>query len=817
MEIINSNSKAVTTTTNDQTMAVNMTAQAFNAILEKLYNDPLSAVIREITTNAIEAQQLSKTNKKIIIQVPNTLFSDLVFRDFGVGLDAEEINKYLNCLFSSTKDKSNQFPGGFGLGSKSPLALVDTFNITSFKNGIAYHCIWYKKEGSMPVLSIIDEEETTEENGMEVKIPLASIMKRYSNFNKDILVRIRKELYLFKDQIDFVVGYNTSDCVDINSDVWDNSITTLSSSSTFELVQTTLFRTNLSWETRSNTNLNLLVSVGNVIYPVSEELAKEAYKNNVIFHSLNTATIFLILKIDIGKLQIAPNRESIMDTPANFKLINEAVKKFKDDYFECKNKIFDALKVSKQFSKISQELSTLENTYGISFHSSTNTLEDDCKLLETTTLNTLINNSEEITSIYKSTNIQKCHVRFYTSGRQSIVSGFSTFINLFIHKNTPVTYNFILLNEDEEVLYGKKAFYHYVDIKNLKTNNTYVFTSTESVTKQLTDSILKADVEYLKYANITINIHTNSDITKEYDTYKTNNLSSKSPRIATTKTQFQGITLQEDTGSISGSSNYFYMRNVYRNNVLKKVDVLTDKTIKFGSEYLQHKKVMIMHRNDTNLPILNTSNLNIKMLDNFKDFSFICCSPGIYPQILKNLLADTSLTVYYSENKFKIPTQDTSNISVYQSLDFKYYFVSHLYDRIFTDVFESGYTGRRAYKHFVADELKEVFEEVAQDFLANSSPLENSMLDFLIKNHFALLTYRKTWSNLYEEKLDKQHQELVNIIINKLKTKVVQSDKWKEHSSDVLNGQLYSSSIVTTILTTTKLQNKPCNIYFEKI
>jgi sensor histidine kinase regulating citrate/malate metabolism len=97
------------------TMKINMNAAAYNAILEKLYQDPLSSVIREISTNAYEANLMSGTVKPFLIQMPTMLKPELIIRDFGPGLDDKEIDKYLNTIFSSSKSGSNDFAGGFGL------------------------------------------------------------------------------------------------------------------------------------------------------------------------------------------------------------------------------------------------------------------------------------------------------------------------------------------------------------------------------------------------------------------------------------------------------------------------------------------------------------------------------------------------------------------------------------------------------------------------------------------------------------------------------------------------------------------------------
>lgn len=115
--IINQTVEQTITSSNFQTqaMSVKIDERTFNLILNNLYNDPVSSIIRELSANAVDAHKLANTTESFLIQLPTTLNTNFIIRDFGTGLDEEEINKYLNCLFESGKLESNDFAGGFGL------------------------------------------------------------------------------------------------------------------------------------------------------------------------------------------------------------------------------------------------------------------------------------------------------------------------------------------------------------------------------------------------------------------------------------------------------------------------------------------------------------------------------------------------------------------------------------------------------------------------------------------------------------------------------------------------------------------------------
>ena len=105
------------TSSNLQTdnMSIKIDGRSFSLILNKLYNDPIAAIVRELSTNCVDAHKAANNPNPFHIQLPTRFDSNFIIRDFGTGLDDVEINKYLNTLFESNKDKDNSFAGGFGL------------------------------------------------------------------------------------------------------------------------------------------------------------------------------------------------------------------------------------------------------------------------------------------------------------------------------------------------------------------------------------------------------------------------------------------------------------------------------------------------------------------------------------------------------------------------------------------------------------------------------------------------------------------------------------------------------------------------------
>lgn len=104
-------------------------------ILAKLYANPLAAAIREYTSNAIDAHIAAGTNRPVEVALPSRRNQWLTVRDYGKGLTAFDILTVYANFGSSDKRDSDDFIGGFGIGSKSGLAISDAIYVNSWTDG----------------------------------------------------------------------------------------------------------------------------------------------------------------------------------------------------------------------------------------------------------------------------------------------------------------------------------------------------------------------------------------------------------------------------------------------------------------------------------------------------------------------------------------------------------------------------------------------------------------------------------------------------------------------------------------------------------
>jgi hypothetical protein len=91
--------------------------------------------------------------------------------------------------FRSTKEQSNDYIGAFGLGSKTPLAYTDNFIVINRFDGTERIYNILTNEDGMPQINLMSSAETTEPNGLEVKIAVSP--DDYKEFKEAIVGQLK--------------------------------------------------------------------------------------------------------------------------------------------------------------------------------------------------------------------------------------------------------------------------------------------------------------------------------------------------------------------------------------------------------------------------------------------------------------------------------------------------------------------------------------------------------------------------------------------------------------------------------------------------
>ena len=147
-------------------------AHIFDILRNQLYGDPIAAILREYSTNAVDAQIESGYESEFIVTLPTHAEPVFSVRDFGQGLSPEDVMEVYCMYGTSTKRNSNAYNGMLGLGSKSGFAYCQSFTISSFYGGKKYIFNAYIDESLIGKVALMSELDTEEKDGIEIKIPV---------------------------------------------------------------------------------------------------------------------------------------------------------------------------------------------------------------------------------------------------------------------------------------------------------------------------------------------------------------------------------------------------------------------------------------------------------------------------------------------------------------------------------------------------------------------------------------------------------------------------------------------------------------------
>src|SRR5574343_1185967 len=139
-------------------------------LMEKLYNYPHLAVLRESIANAKDAGGKIKINF-----IKGNDFSGksyvYVIRDYGTGIDPDYWNTKFLVLGDSNKDTSDDKIGGFGLGRFAGLTISDFITYTNYYNGYEYKTIISMTSNGVQAIPF-ETKKTDEPNGLKLEVPM---------------------------------------------------------------------------------------------------------------------------------------------------------------------------------------------------------------------------------------------------------------------------------------------------------------------------------------------------------------------------------------------------------------------------------------------------------------------------------------------------------------------------------------------------------------------------------------------------------------------------------------------------------------------
>lgn len=140
-------------------------------MLSKLYNDPMNAAIREYVSNAYDANVEAGSTKPVELTLPCTENNGLLMvKDYGRGLDYMGIVSVFANFGTSTKRDSDNLIGGFGIGSKSGLAVSNAINVSSVCNNTLNEFVLERTPEGIVTRFTKENEPTEKDSGTTVTV-----------------------------------------------------------------------------------------------------------------------------------------------------------------------------------------------------------------------------------------------------------------------------------------------------------------------------------------------------------------------------------------------------------------------------------------------------------------------------------------------------------------------------------------------------------------------------------------------------------------------------------------------------------------------
>jgi len=144
-------------------------ASMMQILSDKIYSDKIKAPIQELSANAIDSHEVAgKADIPFDVHLPTDDEPHFSIRDYGTGMCQEHVEELYRIYGASEKITSNKLIGCMGIGSKSPFAYCDLFNVTSYYNGKKMVYVCAKDRRGMPTLNRMCIEDTDEPNGVEI-------------------------------------------------------------------------------------------------------------------------------------------------------------------------------------------------------------------------------------------------------------------------------------------------------------------------------------------------------------------------------------------------------------------------------------------------------------------------------------------------------------------------------------------------------------------------------------------------------------------------------------------------------------------------
>lgn len=299
----------------DNSFKVGIKSGAENIIIDyltNLYSNPATAVCRELFTNASDA---SDDDLPVYIEIKEEEVEEgqaktysFSITDYGCGMSAEELkNNYITYANSSKVDDYNSV-GSFGLGSKSPMALVSKYTVESF-NGKEQNIATVARTDNGIFANIEKVNEVSDHSF--TRVSFGGISRDTANkmhlYIRENICRFSKQPVHFKscfeDEVEFLECYSISDNISVYSNNIKEALIKYSCGSG-----------------KAEDSFKILARINNIVYNV-----------NYLRYSNDD---YIVIDVEPGYFSFAPSREELPYGKEKDHIIEIANDKLFNSYYD---------------------------------------------------------------------------------------------------------------------------------------------------------------------------------------------------------------------------------------------------------------------------------------------------------------------------------------------------------------------------------------------------------------------------------------------------------------------------------------------------
>ena len=508
MKVLNVNDPTVTSGLRQKSFTIKANSKSFKILSSQIYTDKIGTAPRELGANAIDSHKKADVSKPFVVHLPNALEPYFSVRDFGTGMSKEKIETMYITYFDSDKNEDNESIGGLGLGSKSPFAYTDQFSVISYLNGNKYIYSAFMNNG-LPDIAHIADEETTEDNGMEIMFAV-----KPEDFR--IFESRCKKIYTYFSPKPVLVGLHDPKIPDI--DYIGQYIYTYNGIDT-------------KWGIRRDTNdYTANAIMGGIAYPISKNIGASQY-DDLHRNSLRIIKCPIDIWFSIGELEVVASRESL---EYNDETSRTLIKTLTGICNSIRLDIYNQVEACKTLKDACKKMAEMQEKYTIAIIRDVFPHSIQWKGVNVSDLSLSVSNIKHDYYDYC------CHAQS-VSHTQNVISA-STYrrtmeiTKLFIRDEyglkikTTKDINYISFHENTSFIINdlpKKSLgrcFHYLRTLNKKNHQVFIFEFDEEFKKYFFDKIGFTDSDFIKASTLTKPPVKKSDkkqnIINYYDTYK---------------------------------------------------------------------------------------------------------------------------------------------------------------------------------------------------------------------------------------------------------------------------------------------------------